>query len=77
MKRISDAQREVLDHLIACPDGFAEPGEIWQHHSSYEYSSSLGQLNFGRTMDALQRRGLVERDDNGWALTDAGRAAVS
>lgn len=74
--KLSPVQLEALSILDGCADGFAEPGEIWREHSSYEYTSHLGMLNFGRTMDALARRKLVERDDYGYVITDAGRAAL-
>jgi hypothetical protein len=76
-RKLSFAQREVLHILSACPGGFAEPGEIWQEHSSYQnVPSPLGLHNFGITMDALSRRSLVVRSDHGWEITDDGRKAL-
>lgn len=73
-RSLSKVQIEVLS--IIADGSHYEPGKIWQHHSSYDYSGHLGLLNFGRTMDALARRGLVERDDHGYTITPAGVAVV-
>lgn len=76
--RLSAPQSEALALLASCPDGFAEPGKIWLDHSSYNNTRrALGQRNFGRVLDALQSQALVERCDNGYAITDLGRRVLA
>jgi predicted transcriptional regulator len=75
MTKLTRSQLEVLDIIKDGAD--YEPAEIWTLHSSYDNTPShLGHVNFGRTMDNLVRRGLVERNDFGYSLSEHGITVV-
>jgi hypothetical protein len=75
MRPLSKTAIEVL-HMV--PDHMEGWGDLWSHYDAGNPSKgvALRFRNFDRVVKALVRRGLVDEDDYGIELTDAGAIAL-